>query len=248
MAAHEGRIIRNDYPSLVLLIVFPLVLIVLLQPAFKLALQQQEGLKEATGAEQAVPGMAVIFAFFVLTHVAGAFYREHGWLTWQRIRATHLRHIQIVVGKVLPSFLLSVIQMTVIFVAGFLFLGLSSRGSPLLILAVIVALSICLVGIGMALVAVFRTFRQVTAVTNILVGVLGGLGGSIVPVSLLPTWARHAAPTTPSYWAMRGFRSVIIDGAGWGALVLPIAVLLAFGTFLLGFTAVRFSIEQEKSF
>ena len=42
----------------------------------------------------------------------------------------------------------------------------------------------------------------------------GAIGGALVPLSVLPQWAKTIAPLTPTYWAMRGFRSVILDGAG----------------------------------
>jgi hypothetical protein len=57
--------------------------------------------------------------------------------------------------------------------------------------------------------------RAVQAVPANFGGVaLAGLGGALVPPSALPGWAEAVASGTPSYWAMRGFRSVILDSDG----------------------------------
>ena len=47
-----------------------------------------------------------------------------------------------------------------------------------------------------------------------------------MPFNLLPAWARAIAPVTPTYWAMRGMRSVVLDGQGIGGVALPCAALV----------------------
>jgi ABC-2 type transport system permease protein len=76
---------------------------------------------------------------------------------------------------------------------------------------------------------------------------LAGLGGALVPLSTLPGWAEAVAPGTPSYWAMRGFRAVILDGDGAGGVIVPILVLLAFGAVFAVVAAVRFRFDERKS-
>jgi len=60
-------------------------------------------------------------------------------------------------------------------------------------------------------------------------------------------WARAVAPATPSYWAMRGFRSVILDGDGIGDVVAPVVALLAFAAVFALIAAVRFRFDEVKS-
>jgi ABC-2 type transport system permease protein len=66
----------------------------------------------------------------------------------------------------------------------------------------------------------------------------GAIGGALVPLNVLPGWARTIAPVTPTYWAMRGFRSVILDAQGLNGVAMPIAVLLAM-TLLFAVVALR---------
>jgi ABC-2 type transport system permease protein len=101
-----------------------------------------------------------------------------------------------------------------------------------------VAFAICLVMLGVAITALCRTIQQVSAVAMGGLVLFGALGGALVPVEVLPGWARAVAPATPTYWVMRGFRSVILDGHSFPAVVLPCCVLAGMG---LAFTAISLS-------
>ena len=39
--------------------------------------------------------------------------------------------------------------------------------------------------------------------------------GAFVPVAIMPGWAQAVVPVMPTYWAMRGMRSVVISSGGW---------------------------------
>ena len=59
----------------------------------------QSGYPHANGAEQVVPGQAAMAAFFIVALVTFAFFAEHGWATWDRLRASPATSFEIVVGK-----------------------------------------------------------------------------------------------------------------------------------------------------
>jgi ABC-2 type transport system permease protein len=72
------------------------------------------------------------------------------------------------------------------------------------------------------------------------------LGGAWVPVETMPGWAQAIAPFIPTYWAMEGFRDVILEGAGLSGVLLPAAVLAGFGAVFTGLAAWRFRFEDTK--
>jgi ABC-2 type transport system permease protein len=76
--------------------------------------------------------------------------------------------------------------------------------------------------------------------------VFGGIGGTLTPPVLLPPWARTIAPATPSYWAMRGFRSVILDGGGLSSAWVSIVVLIAFAAGLGALGLLVFDVDKPK--
>ena len=63
IARHEFRVLIDDPSIIVLLLGMPLLMMAFMKPLFRLSLAA-EGFSGANGADQAVPGMAVMFAAF----------------------------------------------------------------------------------------------------------------------------------------------------------------------------------------
>ncbi|MHB8467506.1 MAG: ABC transporter permease [Acidimicrobiales bacterium] len=242
---HELRILRNDPAFAIIFTLMPLVVMAFIKPAFRASLVVA-GVHGANGAEQAVPGTAVMFSFFMVGNVGFAVFREHGWATWERLRASRARPLEIMAGKVVVPFLTLALQLTVLFGVGGLVFGLHVQGSVAGLVVVAAALALSLVALGLALLAICRTVNQLNAVANLGTMVFAGLGGAVAPISALPGWARAVAPVAPTYWAMRGFRAVILHPRGVGSVVLPAAVLLAFAAGFAMLAAMRFRFEEVK--
>ncbi|MEU8122450.1 ABC transporter permease [Spirillospora sp. NPDC049024] len=241
----ELRILRRDPLPVLSLVLMPLVLMAFLRPERGFVLVNQ-GYRGANGAEEAVPGMTVLFAFFLVSFVPFAFFREHGWGTWDRLRASPARPAEIVLGKLAPVLAVALVQQTVLFGLGAALFDMRTRGSPVALMLLVIALACCLTALGLMLTAVVRTFQQVNAIANVGALVLGGLGGALAPVTLLPGWVRAVAPASPAYWAMRGFRSVVLDNGGIGSVALPVAVLAAFTAAFTAVFLVRFRYDEKK--
>lgn len=242
---HDLRILRSDPTFLVVYAVMPLLVMAFVKPAYRMSLVL-EGVPNATGAEQAVPGIAVMFAFFVMGNIAFGVFREHGWNTWPRLRASPARPVEIMSGKAVVPLVTVIVQLSVLFAAGAALFGLRPTGSYAAIAVVGVALAACLVALGFVLLAVCRTILQLNAAVNLGAVVMAGLGGCLTPMATLPQWARAVAPATPSYWAMRGLRSAIVDGAGVGGVAMPVAVLIGFAALFAVLGALRFRVEDTK--
>jgi ABC-2 type transport system permease protein len=246
IVAHESRIARRDPFSILVLLVFPIITTAFLKPAFRPALVEN-GFAHANGAEQVVPGQAVMSAFFVVSLVTFSFFSEHGWATWDRIRASRATSLEIVAGKSVPRIVVAVSQLVVLLVAGVVVFDLHIQGSPLALAPLIVAFSVSLVLLGVCVTAVCRTAQQAGAFAYLGMVLFGAIGGAFVPIDVLPGWARAIAPVTPTYWAMRGMRSVILDGRGLGGILLPSAVLLGMTGLFAVVALRRFRFDQQKT-
>jgi ABC-2 type transport system permease protein len=246
ITGHELRLIARDPTPLLVLVVFPIITIAFLKPALQPALAQS-GYPGASGAEQVVPGQAVMSAFFLVSLVTLAFFAEHGWTTWERLRATPVSSLDIVMGKALPRVAVGIAELTLILAAGVVLFDLEVRGAPAALLPLIVAFSVCLVLLGVAATALSRTAQQASAFAFTGMVLFGAIGGAFVPFSVLPAWAQAIAPVTPTYWAMRGMRSVVLDGQGLGGVVLPAVVLLGMSGLFALVALVRFRFEDTKT-
>jgi len=127
-------------------------------------------------------GMAVFFLFFTVQFGVTSLLEERNDGTMARLLAAPITRASILLGKVLTSFLLGLISMTVLALATSLLFG-ASWGNPVGVGILIVAAVLSATGIT-ALVASFsRDAEQAGNFQSIVAVVLGLLGGTFFPVS-----------------------------------------------------------------
>src|SRR5690606_23757321 len=89
-----------------------------------------------------VPSYTVMFAYFLVLTVGWLFVAELRQGTLQRLRAAPLSRSQILLGKLLPCFALSLAQGLFLLVAGKLVFGMSWGDNPLWLLVVVFTTSL----------------------------------------------------------------------------------------------------------
>jgi ABC-2 type transport system permease protein len=245
MSRHDFRVLINDPMPLVLLSVMPLASMAFFKTSMGAALFQA-GYAHANGSEQVVPGFAVLSGFFIPSFIGLAFFKEHGWYTWERLQTTRLRQWEIVVGKLAPWAVIGLVHQASVFLIGYALFGLRVRGAVIAIALLVVFLVLFLLAFGLCLVTLAHTIQQVSAYGTLGSVLLAGLGGALTPVRDLPVWAQRIAPGAPTYWAMRGFRSVILDGRGISGVLLPCAVLAAASGVCGAVAFTRFRFDDAK--
>ena len=129
---------------------------------------------------------------------------------------------------------------------GIVLFDLEITGSWAAFALVAAALAVMEIALGFMLLALCRSVMQLNAITNAGTLVLGGLGGAMAPVELMPGWAQAIAPATPAYWAMKGFRRVTMDGGGLADVVGPVGVLVAFALVFSIVALSRLEVESSK--
>jgi len=242
---HNWALLLADPAPIVLTTLMPIVLMTFLEGTSR-AVLRGAGYADASGAELVVPGMSVMFAFFGVGYIGTAFFSEHGWGTWDRLRASRATTLEIVLGKILPSALLMLVQLVVLFAFGVVAFGLRISGSVAGVGVMMLACVAVLVSFSMLLTAVLRTANQLMAVVNLAAMVLAGIGGALAPVDVLPGWAQTIAPASPAYWMLKGFRAVVLEHGGLDATIVPAAVTLAFAAGMAAMAVWRFSVTDEK--
>ena len=242
---HEFRVMLSDPSTVIFVVLMPLFMVAIMKELFATALRAQ-GYSSANGSEFGVPAMAVAFAAFGVGYSGFTFFRDHGWGTWDRLRATPASAVDIMVGKVVPNVLVTVVQLLLLFTLGGPLFGLDVSGSWAALVVLILVLAVALSAFGMLVTALARTMNQLNAVGSVGGMALALLGGAWVPTETMPGWAQTIAPAIPTYWAMEGFRDVILESGGLGAVLAPSLVLLGFGALFTSLSAWKFRFEDTK--
>lgn len=242
---HEFRVLLSDPSTVIFVVLMPLFMVAIMKELFATALQAQ-GYAGANGSEFGIPAMAVAFAAFGVGYAGFTFFRDHGWGTWDRLRATPASSVDIMMGKVVPNVAVTVTQLLLLFVLGGPLFGLHVTGSWLALGVLIVVLAVSLSAFGMFVTSITSTMNQLNAVGSVGGIALALLGGAWAPVETMPDWAQVIAPAIPTYWAMEGFTEVILEGGGLGVVVVPALVLLAFAALFTALSAWKFRFEDAK--
>lgn len=231
--ARLNLLLQAQEPSIpILMTIIPIVLTPFMVPGNRNTLLA-EGYTHATGAEQAVPGFAILFSFFSVQLIVQMFFNEQHWGTWKRLRTSSVSLADIIAGKAGVAFILQLFQMGIILIAGSLICGYHPNGSifALIVTALTFSAALSLFGVCISL----WCTREHTALSlAMLAGILMAcIGGSLTPVSTFPNWAKPLSRISPAYWVVDAITTVSLN-YGTLADVLPnVAIVASFGMLCL---------------
>lgn len=245
VAAIDARILWRDPSPVLVMTVIPLLFVPFFTPGAQAQLRAA-GHPSATGVEYAVPGLAVLFALLCAQQVVTVFFRERQWGTWDRLRVSPARPVELLIGKSLTAFFAQLAQLTVVIAGGAILFGYRPTGSLVGLGSILVAFSCAMIGFGLFLVSAFRSLELALVVGNLLAMAAAGIGGAFGPVEALPGWMQAIAPASPAYWALSAMSDISLDGADLGDVLLPVGILIAFTVVFVGFAGALLAHVGRK--
>ncbi|MFT3874111.1 MAG: ABC transporter permease [Nocardioides sp.] len=192
---------------------------------------------DATGADginaktQVGAGMATFFLFFTVQFGVLGLLEERRLGTLPRILVAPVPRWQVVISKVLVSFVLGLASMTALLIFASTLLG-AHFGSPFGVALLVVSGVSAAVATVSCVVGLSRTAEQAGAIQSGVALVLGILGGSFFSLARAGGLAGIATRATPHYWFNEGLVR-LSGGQSWTHALPPVAALLAF-TVIVG--------------
>jgi ABC-2 type transport system permease protein len=225
LTRHNLLLRRRDPANLITYMIFPMILIALFKPV--LTRLMPDG-----GTAQDVTGQLVLSSTLALQIVGMSLLSERTWRTWEMLRATPATAAELLIGKAVPVLAVLLLQQAVVIGYGVGVAGLSVTGPPFLLLLATLVWSITLLAAGSLLATLVRSHSQLAVLTDIGAIVISTLGGALLPLSMMPSIAQHAAPASPGYWAISMLKAAVrSDTAGTlGPAAVLGAIAVAAGT------------------
>jgi ABC-2 type transport system permease protein len=191
--------------------------------------------------KQNVPGYAVMFALFTILSGGGTLLREKETGTFRRLLMAPITRASILVGKLLPTFLTVLLQMTVFFAFGHYVFGME-LGQSLSGLALVgAAVAMAATSLSILMATFVKTESQLSGVSLLLVLAMSSLGGSWWPLEIVPDFMRTLAHViTINAWAMDGFKDLLWYGGGVVDVLPEVGVLLLISLVVFGVGLARF--------
>lgn len=214
---HNTAVLLNEPGPLIGRLVMPLMMLLAMRPLYQAA-------QGPAGTTQAVVGSLVMFSLLALSIVGSSILSERVWRTWDRLRVTPVRPLEMLVGKAVPVLGVLAAQQVVVLGFGVVVFGMPVADPGLLVVACAVW-GLALLGMGSAVGLLAGSYGQLSAVLDIGAFMLTTLGGALVPISTLPRWVRAVAPASPGYWGADCLRHAAAGDTG--RTLTGIAVLLA---------------------
>lgn len=191
-----------------------------------------------------VPSYTVMFAFFLVLTVGWLFVSERRQGTLKRLRTAPVSRSQILGGKLLPCFALSVTQGLFLLGAGKLIFGMSWGPYPLWLLAVVVSTSLAAMGMALLVASLARTETQVAIYGTLLVLVLAGVSGCLMPRELMPEQMKLLSKVTPHAWALDAYTQLLLSPSpNLETVALSCAVLTGFGLVFVALAWVGLRLD-----
>ena len=181
-------------------------------------------------------GMAVFFLFFTVQFGVTSLLEERNEGTLARLLAAPVSRASILGGKLLTSFLLGIISMTVLVVATTVLFG-AAWGNPFGVAVLIVAAIMAATGIMALIATLARNAEQAANWQSVTAVILGLIGGTFFPVSQAPGILSRLTFVAPQAWFLRGLGD--LRGAGVPAVWMPALAMLAFAAVTGGVALFR---------
>jgi ABC-2 type transport system permease protein len=182
-----------------------------------------------------VPSYTVMFAFFLVLTVSWLFVSERRQGTLKRLRVAPITRTEILLGKLLPCYCLSVAQGMALLGAGRLVFGMKWGPEPILLLPVVMTTSLAAMGMALFVATLARTEAQVAIYGTLLVLVLGFISGCIVPRALMPEEIRQLSLVTPHAWALDAYAQLLLsDEPNYRLVAMGCGMLVVFGAGFVG--------------
>ena len=193
--------------------------------------------------QQNVPGYTIYGIFWIVSLLAGSVLQEKREGTFRRLLVAPMSRTVMLAGKLLPYYLINLLQLAIMLGASSLLFGMSLGHSPAGLVAVSLAAAATATGLGVLVAGLARTEAQVGGLTVLVLLTFSALGGCFVPRFIMPAWLRTAGLVTPHAWALDAYQDLLVRGYGLLDVLPKVGVLAAFAGLFFGIGVWRFRFE-----
>jgi ABC-2 type transport system permease protein len=188
------------------------------------------------------PGILTILVTMIGTLLtAQNIAREKEIGTIEQLNVTPLTKGQFIAGKLLPFWVLGLLEFAAGLGIAWLAFGIPFEGSLLLLFGVAGIYLTSALGIGLWISASVDTQQQAMFVTYFVLVLYLFMSGLFTPVTSMPTWAEWFAELSPLKHFIEVVRGVLMQGAGPMEVWQPTAILLGYGVLILTVAVRQYS-------
>ena len=194
-----------------------------------------------------VPGVITLILILICALMTSVtITREKEFGTMEVLLVSPLRPIQIILGKVMPYFILSIVNVILILILSWLVFGLPVKGSIILLMAESMLYILMSLSLGILISTISSNMQQAIFIS--LIGLMLPtilLSGFIFPLENMPKIYDYVSMILPPRYFIVIIKNIMIKGTGlmfvWKETLILIVMTLVF----IGLSVKKFKIRLE---
>ncbi|HIP37074.1 MAG TPA: ABC transporter permease [Crocinitomix sp.] len=194
-------------------------------------LKEDKG-KTNFGLIQAVAGTAIMMLLFSIAEIGGGLLDEKEGGTLKRLRYSPLKPKEILFGKMGAALIIALLQLVVMFIFSWLAFGLPIFRDIVSLLILIFAVAFAVASFGIFLVSIAKTRKQLSGLSSMIILTMSAIGGSMIPLFVMPPIMQKIAVVSVNYWGIQGFYDIFARSLPLVEILPRIAVLLGIGIIM----------------
>jgi ABC-2 type transport system permease protein len=157
-----------------------------------------------------VAGTSVMMLLFSVAGIGGSFLDEKQEGMLKKLLCSPIPTSYILFGKLVFANIISIIQLSIMFIYAWLFFGLDIMHHLPSLILIIFAIAFSCSGFGVVLASFAKTRQQVQGFSSIIVLVMSAIGGSMIPLFVMPEIMQKMAVFTVNYWGIQGIYDIFL--------------------------------------
>jgi ABC-2 type transport system permease protein len=189
-----------------------------------------------------VPGILVALVTLIGTLLtAQNIAREKELGTLEQLNVTPITRGQFIAAKLLPFWVLGLVDLAIGLLVGRLVFGIPMRGSVLLLFGAAAVYLVTALAIGLWISTLVETQQQAMFVTFFVMNVYLLMSGLFTPVDSMAPWVQVVSQVNPVRHFVTISRAILMKGAGFREIARPLGTLMVFGIVTLGLAVRQYS-------
>ena len=181
-----------------------------------------------------VPGLLVSLVTLIGTMMtAQNIAREKELGTLEQLNVTPITRAQFIIAKLLPFWVLALIDLTLGLAVGRFVFGIPIVGSLGLLFASAAVYLLVALGIGLWISTVVDTQQQAMFVTFFIMMIYLLMSGLFTPIDSMPRWVQVFAEFNPVRHFVAVSRAILMKGAGLAEIARPMGILSLYAAIVL---------------
>jgi len=188
-----------------------------------------------------LPGILVILVTIIgMFLTAMNLVREKEMGTAEQINVTPIRKYQLIIGKLLPFWVIALFELAFGMSIGRIFFHLPLLGSPVTLFSFAAVYLLVVLGIGLLLSTLADTQQQVMFLAFFFMLTFILMSGIFTPVESMPGWAQKVNIINPFAYFMRVIRMILLKGSGFRDLQHEFISMFVYAFSILGLAIWRY--------